>query len=124
MSICGPTVQDSCTVPKYSYFSIFFSLPEVCDEGTFAKRNIAKGDMIMYYGGNIMADNTSAIIFDNMTIAEKQEKHKNIISLGENKIIHPPDADITKFRATLGHKANHAFGDRANSRYCSAKNPR
>jgi [histone H3]-lysine4 N-methyltransferase len=59
-----------------------------------------------------------------MTIDEREEAHKNLLSY--NKVfdlnVPPPMDDILVYRATVGHKVNHSF--RPSTKFDFAKNPR
>lgn len=59
-----------------------------------------------------------------MSMAEKQDRHKNLLSFNRTHDIDVPRPydNIVNFRAGLGHKANHSFKN--NARYGYIKNPR
>ena len=58
-----------------------------------------------------------------MTLSEREERHKNLLTYNANYDLDVVQTDIVKFRPTLAHKANHAF-DAANTKFCYAKHPR
>ena len=63
-----------------------------------------------------------AILFSNMSLVEREARHQNLLSYNDDFDLDVPEADIVKYRATLAHKANHAF--EPNVKFCYAKHPR
>ena len=57
-----------------------------------------------------------------MTLDEVEDRHKNLLTYDDTFDIDCPESDIVKYRATLGHKANHKFD--ANTKFCFVKSPR
>merc|ERR1712110_21506 len=103
----------------------------VKDDGMFARRNISKGDLLAYYSGltvNILNTN-EGLCPTNQTMAERWECERNLMllknSYQNSYAIDVPKShwDIVKYRATLGHKANHSF-KYFNSEYGMAYHPR
>ena len=76
-------------------------------DGLFAKRNIKKGQMIVNYHGVIVNDDID-IYHDNMTIAERENIHKNLLyyTAGTSVDIPPKYDNIIYYRASLGHKVS------------------
>jgi hypothetical protein len=52
---------------------------------------------------------------------EKEDRHKNLLSFNNEYDIDCP-GDLLKYRASMGHKANHNFDD--NVMFCFVKSPR
>ena len=91
------------------------------DDGVFAKRNIAKGQLVMYFSGLIWNTTENALYtkfsHHNQTWEEYWNVFRNLIHLDGPVRIHIPEPywNISNYRATLGHKINHSF------RYHTAK---
>ena len=47
-------------------------------DGIFAKRDIFQGSLVAYYAGSHLYD-YSEVMFDNMTIDQREERHKNLV---------------------------------------------
>ena len=64
------------------------------------------------------------LYWSNMTIDERENVHKNLLSFNKEYDLNvpPPMDNILIYRATLGHKSNHSF--RPNTRFGFALNPR
>ena len=92
-------------------------------DSLFAKRDFSKGELIGYYTGFWYVENE--INWSNMTDSEQWDFHKNLIRLEDNLDINVPKDywNITKYKATLGHKVNHSF-IKTNTVYGNAYNPR
>ena len=85
------------------------------DDGVFAKRNIAKGELVMYYSGLICNTTEHALYtmntYQNQTWEEYWNVFRNLMQFDGPVKIHIPEPywNISNFRATLGHKVNHSF---------------
>ena len=85
------------------------------DDGVFAKRNIVKGELVMYYSGlfwNATEQKLLTIItYRNQTPEEYWNILRNLMAFDGPVKIHIPEPywNITNFRSTLGHKVNHSF---------------
>ena len=85
------------------------------DDGVFAKKDINKGDMFMYYSGlfwNMLEQALfTADTYRNQTMDDYWDIHRNLINFEGSTVIHIPEPywNISNFRATLGHKINHSF---------------
>ena len=85
------------------------------DEGVFAKRDIQKGELVMYYSGLFWNDSVQALYtkdrYHNQTWEEYWDIFRNLMSFDGPMKIHIPDPywHISNYRATLGHKMNHSF---------------
>lgn len=95
-------------------------------EGLFARRDIAKDEVISYYAG--MAFNVTArpIFTTNQSWSEMMDIHKNLIVAADpNIMLNIPKAfwSLAKYRATLSHKCNHSF-KRDNARFIYPYHPR
>ena len=101
-------------------FSII-RLDAVIGDGLFAKRDLQKGSLVAYYAGAHLHDYDEAL-FPNMTVDEREERHKNLLSYNDDYDLDCPDSNVVTFRATLAHKCNHAFD--ANVKFCFSKHPR
>ena len=85
------------------------------DDGVFAKRDIAEGELVLYYSGLIWNTTEQSLFtmhtFQNQTWDEVWKIHTNLMLLEDNVYIHIPEQywNISNYRATLGHKLNHSF---------------
>ncbi len=77
--------------------------------------------MVALYAGAPLYD-YSTVIFDNMTRAQKEDRHKNLLTFNKEYDLDVFETDAVKYRASLGHKANHRFG--GNTKFCFVKSPR
>ena len=67
---------------------------------------ILPGELVTLYAGTLVLDE-EALYTDNMTSAEWEDVHKNLISFDDHHSLDtPPEyANIVNYRASLGHKA-------------------
>ena len=85
------------------------------DDGVFAKRDISKGELVLYYSGLIWNTTEQSLFtmhtFHNQTWDEVWKIHTNLMLLEDNVYMHIPEPywSISDYRATLGHKLNHSF---------------
>ena len=85
------------------------------DDGVFAKRDMQKGDLVMYYSGLFWNETEQSLFtmdaYKNQTWDEYWAIFRNLISFDGPLKIHIPEPywNISNFRATLGHKVNHSF---------------
>ena len=85
------------------------------DDGVFAKKDIRKGDVIMYYSGLLWNMTEQALYtrdtYNNQTMDDYWKIHRNLMNFQGRLVIHIPEEywNISNFRATLGHKINHSF---------------
>ena len=85
------------------------------DNGVFAKRDIQRGELVMYYSGLFWNDSVQALYpkdrYHNQTWEEYWDVFRNLMSFDGPMKIHIPEPywDISNYRATLGHKVNHSF---------------
>ena len=85
------------------------------DDGVFAKKDIKKGDVFVYYSGLFWNMTEQALYtadtFHNQTMDEYWSIHKNLMNFNGPLVIHIPEPywNISNYRATLGHKINHSF---------------
>ena len=68
---------------------------------------IAGNQLIAVYSGYLL-DNDREVYFDNMTIDEREDVHKNWLYYNSSYMIDvPPFATkLTQYRASLGHKVS------------------
>ena len=98
-------------------------------DGVFAKRNMAKGDLVGYCSGLLWNTTEQALYtmdtYHNQTWEEYWSIFRNLLNLDGPVKIHVPERywNISKYRATLGHKVNHSFRY-ANSGYRKVFHPR
>jgi histone-lysine N-methyltransferase SETD7 len=84
-------------------------------DGVFAKRNIAKGDLVMYYSGLFWNETEQALYtkdtYHNQTWEEYWSIFRNLLEFDGTVVKHVPEPywNISNYRATLGHKLNHSF---------------
>ena len=85
------------------------------DDGVFAKRNIEKGELVLYYSG-LFVNTTEQALYTRYTYHNQSEDefwavHRNLMSFEGTVHIHIPEPywNISNYRATLGHKLNHSF---------------
>ena len=85
------------------------------DDGVFAKRNITKGELVLYYSGLIW-NNTEQALFTlnvsyNQTWDEVWKVQKYLLVLKDDLYINIPEQywSISNYRASLAHKLNHSF---------------
>ena len=85
------------------------------DDGVFAKRNLYKGELVMYYSG-LFWNTTEQLLYTknthhNQTWEEYWKIHRNLMGFDGPMTIHIPEPywNISNYRATLGHKVNHSF---------------
>ena len=73
---------------------------------------------------NSASQRLQGIYHENQTIDEQENAHKNILGYNDDfsMDVPPPMDNILIYRATLGHKANHAF--KPNTMFGTVKNPR
>ena len=64
----------------YPFSSLLFSysIPAVVGDGIFAKRDIFQGSLVAYYAGSHLYD-YNEVMFDNMTVDQREERHKNLV---------------------------------------------
>ena len=85
------------------------------EDGVFAKRDINKGELVLYYSGLFWNDSVQALYtrntYHNQTWEEYWDIFRNLMSFDGPMKIHIPEPywSISNFRATLGHKVNHSF---------------
>ena len=85
------------------------------EDGVFAKKDIKKGDVIMYYSGLLWNITEQALYtrdrYKNQTMVEYWKIHRNLMNFQGPLVIHIPEEywNISNYRATLGHKINHSF---------------
>ena len=82
------------------------------EQGLFARRKFSPGDLVSYYGGERVF--LKDIVYPNMTAEEVATAMMYTLVLGENMEellvdVSQKNANITEYRTTLGHKANHMF---------------
>ena len=84
-------------------------------DGVFAKKNIAKGDIVVYYSGLLWNTTEQALYtkdtHHNQTWEEYWNIIRNLMEFDGPVFIHIPEPywNISQYRATLGHKVNHSF---------------
>ena len=76
-------------------------------EGMFARRAILAGEAVALYAGTLVLDE-DALFRDNMTEAESDDAHKNLLSYDDHHSLNLPPkyVSIIAYRASLGHKAS------------------
>ena len=85
------------------------------EDGVFAKRDIAEGELIAYYSGLFVNTSEQALFtlrtYQNQTWDEYWNVHRNMMTFEGKVQIYIPEPywDISDYRATLGHKLNHSF---------------
>ena len=82
------------------------------NEGLFARKYFKAGDIVSYYGGERLF--LKDIVYPNMTAGELSMATAYVLKLGENMNgllvdVKGKYRNITEYRTTLGHKANHKF---------------
>ncbi len=77
--------------------------------------------MITYHSGTRHA----TVFTPNMTDTEIWDTHKNLINFKRENAMNilKENWDISKYRASLGHKVNHSF-TKFNSKFCYVHHPR
>ena len=99
------------------------------DDGVFARRDIKKGELVMYYSGLLWNETEQALYtrntYHNQTWEEWWDVMRNLMSFDGSVKIHIPEPywNISNFRSTLGHKVNHSFKN-AKTIYGNAFHPR
>ena len=94
---------------------IFYIEDGLKDDGLFAKRDIAKGELVAYYSGLFWNTSEAALYtrdrYRNQTEDEFWSIHRNLMTFEGAVQIHIPEQfwNISNYRATLGHKLNHSF---------------
>ena len=84
-------------------------------DGVFAKRNMAKGDLVGYCSGLLWNTTEQALYtmdtYHNQTWEEYWSIFRNLLTFDGPVLIHIPEPywNISNYRATLGHKLNHSF---------------
>ena len=87
----------------------------VMNDGVFAKRDISKGEVILYFSGLFWNETDQALftrdIYHNQSLDECWNIQRNLISFQGPIKIHIPEPywNISNYRSTLGHKVNHSF---------------
>lgn len=81
------------------------------EEGLFARRPIEAGEQVAYYSGLVWNVTDRPVWFPNQTSEEVEEVQRNLIMINRTLYINVPKMywALQNFRATLGHKTNHAF---------------
>ena len=98
-------------------------------DGVFARRNIFKGDLVLYYSGLLWNMTEQALYtkdtYHNQTWEDLWTIQRNLMEFDGSVVIHIPEPywNISNYRATLGHKVNHSFRY-ANTAYRKAFHPR
>ena len=98
-------------------------------DGVFARRNIFKGELVLYYSGLLWNMTEQALYtkdtYHNQTWEDYWSIARNLMRFEGSVRIHIPEPywNISNYRATLGHKVNHSFRY-ANTAYKSAFHPR
>ena len=98
----------------YERKSIFIG-DGIKQDGAFAKRNISKGEVVVYVSGLLWNTTEQALFtmfrYKNQTWEEYWSIQRNIMSFDGPVYIHIPEPywNISNYRATLGHKVNHSF---------------
>ena len=96
-------------------------------EGLFARRDLRRGNLIAGYGGTLVSNlEDQNGEFCNLTQSVTEGHTKNTIRFSKFLRIDVPygHEDLTVYRATLGHKANHQFDSRNNAGFELYRNPR
>lgn len=94
-------------------------------DGIFARRDIPAQSLVVAYAGFLVFDE-AALYTGNMTSAEHEDAHKNLMSFNDDYSLNIPPwmSQIVNYRATLAHKSNHKFGDGVNVDFDFTRNPR
>lgn len=92
-------------------------------EGLFARRKILIGSLIAVYAGSVRK-NSPPPWTASTEKAEKEMLHKNMISFNKTFTLDVPRPydDLKRYKASLGHKANHSF--KANAKFTFLNHPR
>lgn len=124
-----PTVPD-----PYETLSVYVKESSVASsgEGLFASRDIPRGDMVALYNGHKYDNDldemrTRMSDCDYNSSKSEKERHRCLTyrytsSLGFQ--IDLPEETLSEYKASSGHKANHAFGKRNNVGYAYLDHPR
>lgn len=102
-------------------------------EGLFAKRSFLPGDLISYYSGQKLVESD----YESLILAEEDYETATAMSFAFGHLVPhrynvPKDAllnlsphyrDVINYRTTLGHKANHKFGEGRNACFELAIHP-
>lgn len=98
-------------------------MPGIVGDALRARRDIPAFTVVSYYAGTKVYD-MSVLFSPNMTIDERENIHKNLLSFNKEFDLNvpPPMDNILFYRATLAHKANHSF--RPNTKFGYVKHPR
>jgi histone-lysine N-methyltransferase SETD7 len=88
-------------------------------EGLFTLRQVEAGEIVAFYSGFIIHCESSLRALDRREMSDEEEHERNMyniaLDIGEEDqnlcIDLPPDLghDLSRYRATLGHKVNHSF---------------
>ncbi len=94
-------------------------------DGLFAKRFVKAGDTLAYYAGIVRDVSKRPFFTSNQTLDEAFDVHRNLIVLQGNLHMTIPREfwTLDRYRATLGHKANHGFGASVNAAFDSVFHP-
>jgi hypothetical protein len=93
---------------------------ECANEGLFARRVVRRGQLLCYYSGLKLPFAAAEARPDDWS------QSANVINLDPETAIDvpPPWDNPQRYRATLGHKANHASPPANNAEYCAVFHPR
>ena len=74
-------------------------------DGLYARRPILAGSLVATYAGLLVPDE-DALMHANMTAAEREDAHKNLISFDDDVALDIPPgmSNVTVYRASVGHK--------------------
>ena len=101
-----PWIAPDIQISRLNTCIISLLCPAAADDGLFARRDIPPGQLIASYAGFHIRNAEAEIYAGNMTKAERENAHKNLIHLdtGTDLDIPPRYSDIVQYRASLGHK--------------------
>jgi len=95
------------------------SLQPGAQDGLFTLREVQAGEVLAFYSGFIIHCESNLRALDRRELGDELEHERNMyniaLDIGEEDqnlcIDLPPELgnDVTKYRATLGHKVNHSF---------------
>ena len=79
------------------------------NQGLFARKFFEHGNIVSYYGGERLF--LKDIVYPNMTVEESAVATPYVLILEDNMLVDVKEKyrNITEYRTTLGHKANHKF---------------
>ena len=108
----------------YEGGSVFVSRSSIspdAGEGLYAKRNVGNGELISFYNGIRLQKRKNG---HKQNGFKKWSEFRIALSNSEDLDVPSEYTSVERYRATLGHKACHSFGDKSNSKFENFYHPR